>query len=61
MIITFDPAKERQNLRKHHMSLTEASNLEWDLLLAAQDARKDYGELRMIGYCLLYTSPSPRD
>jgi hypothetical protein len=50
MNITFDPAKERRNLSKHHVSLNEAKKLEWDWLLVMPDIRRDYGELRMIGY-----------
>lgn len=55
MIITFDPTKDRRNLSKHKLSLTEAKNLEWDWLLAAPDTRFDYGELRMIGYAPIGT------
>lgn len=50
MKITFDPAKEKQNLHKHRVSLAEAAKLEWDWLLVMPDIRHDYGELRMIGY-----------
>ena len=50
MIITFDPDKDKQNLSKHHLPLVEAVRLEWDWLLAVPDTRREYGELRMIGY-----------
>ncbi len=55
MLITFDPAKDRRNLSKHQMSLAEAIKLEWDWLLAVQDTRHEYGELRMIGYAPIET------
>lgn len=50
MKITFDPAKEQQNLVKHQVSLAEAAKLEWDWLLVMPDTRYNYGESRMIGY-----------
>lgn len=37
------------------MSLAEAIKLEWDWLLAVQDTRHEYGELRMIGYAPIET------
>ena len=46
----FDPAKDAANLVKHGVSLTLAAGLEWPMLLAKQDDRRDYGEMRMIGY-----------
>lgn len=50
MNITFDVDKDAENLAKHGVSLTLASGLEWDALLAKPDRRRDYGETRMIGY-----------
>ena len=55
MKIAFDPVKDKRNLSKHHISLDEAKNLEWDWLLAMQDTKKDYGELRIIGYAPIGT------
>ncbi|WP_248885162.1 BrnT family toxin [Acidithiobacillus acidisediminis] len=55
MQITFDPAKDQRNTNKHGLSLSLASRLEWDLLLATVDDRKAYGELRMIGYAPIGT------
>ncbi|PIE39965.1 MAG: hypothetical protein CSA51_03265 [Gammaproteobacteria bacterium] len=63
MKIEYDPTKETKNLEKHKVSLTWASSLEWEELLAIQDCRADYGEVRMIGYapisnrlyCVVYT------
>jgi len=38
---------------KHGVSLALAVDLEWDWLLATSDARRNYGELRMVGYAPL--------
>ncbi len=53
MEITFDPAKDATNTAKHGVSLALASDLEWGDLLAQPDTRRDYSELRMIGYAPL--------
>ncbi len=50
MEISFDPAKDVANAEKHGVSLALALDLEWDLLLFELDTRRDYGEVRMIGY-----------
>ncbi len=50
MEITFDPVKDAINTAKHSVSLALASELEWGGLLAQPDTRRDYGELRLIGY-----------
>lgn len=63
MEIEYDQRKNRINIKKHKVSLQEAVNLEWDMLLAKQDTRHDYDEIRMIGYapigqqvfCVVYT------
>ncbi len=63
MDIDFDPAKDIINIATHGVSLLQANRLEWDALLAIEDTRRDYGELRMIGfapigkrvYCVVYT------
>ena len=60
---TFDPAKYRKNIAKHGVSLALAAELEWDLLLAREDAREAYDEQRWIGiapigrvlYCVVFT------
>jgi len=49
MEITFDPAKDAANLRKHGVSLGAATGFEWESALTWPDARKDYGEARMSG------------
>ena len=63
MSITFDPAKEAINLAKHGVSLAVSADIEWDMLFAEVDARRHYGEVRMIGfapigervYCVVFT------
>ncbi|HFD13637.1 MAG TPA: BrnT family toxin [Crenotrichaceae bacterium] len=64
MEINFDPNKNIANIEKHGISLADAENLEWELLLAVQDLRYEYDETRMIGYapigsrifCVVYTN-----
>ena len=48
--IDFDPTKNAANIANHGVSLADAKLLEWDLLLAQEDIRDDYGEQRMVGY-----------
>ena len=50
MEIEFDSDKASSNASKHGVSLDTAENLEWDMLLAEEDKREAYGELRFIGY-----------
>ncbi|HRK40224.1 MAG TPA: BrnT family toxin [Burkholderiaceae bacterium] len=50
--ITFDPAKDASNQAKHGVSLVLAKTLEWDTLMCKPDARRDYGEQRLIGYAI---------
>ncbi len=51
--ISFDPARNQQNLRKHRVSLEHAEGLDWDTVMVKPDTRRDYGELREIGYGLI--------
>ncbi len=63
MDIAFDAAKDRRNIAHHGVSLALAAELEWDLMLACEDAREAYGEQRWIGvapigrvlYCVVFT------
>lgn len=63
MRISFDPSKDAGNIAKHGISLVQAELLEWDLLLATEDTREGFGEVRMVGfapigrtvYCLVFT------
>ena len=50
MRIEFDPDKDVANMARHGISLRLAESLEWELLLATEDDRENYGELRMIGF-----------
>jgi uncharacterized protein len=49
MVVTFDPAKDASNVKKHGVSLVDASGFEWDEAVTWPDQRHDYGENRMIG------------
>ena len=63
MQFSYDDAKNKTNVQKHGVSLSEAKLLEWDLLISTHDARRDYGEVRTIGfaaiderlYCVVFT------
>lgn len=55
MKIIFDSAKDEANVIKHGLSLDDAHCIEWDTLLAIEDVRHDYGEVRMIGYAFIET------
>ena len=48
MRIVFDPRKDESNFAKHGVSLTLATELDWDEALVWLDDRRDYGEMRMI-------------
>lgn len=48
MVITFDPAKDISNRRKHCVPLAMARDFEWNDALVTRDTRRDYGENRMI-------------
>lgn len=52
MGIEFDPAKDAANTLKHGVSLSQASEFEWEGALTWPDTRRAYGEQRMcaIGY-----------
>ena len=63
MQFSYDEAKNKSNVQKHGVPLSEAKLLEWDLLISGHDARRDYGEVREIGfapiasrlYCIVFT------
>nr|WP_109842497.1 BrnT family toxin [Bordetella pseudohinzii] len=62
MVITFDPAKDSSNQRKHGVSLADAGAFEWDDAVVREDTRREYGERRMVAlgyigvrlYCAIY-------
>jgi uncharacterized DUF497 family protein len=66
MEITFDPDKDVANVAKHGVSLSLAAELDWEWLLVKPDTRRDYGEMRMVGYapigsrvfCVVFTDRS---
>ena len=48
MRFEFDPNKNQLNIDKHGVSLTLAAELDWDAALLWIDARRDYGEIRIL-------------
>jgi uncharacterized protein len=67
MHVTLDPSKDASNLTKHGVSLALANELEWGDALFWPDARKDYGERRMVGlvplgdrlFCVVFVDRPP--
>jgi len=55
MKTTFNQAKSEANQRKHRVSLVLAEAIDWSSVWCAPDDRKDYGELREIGYTVIDT------
>jgi uncharacterized DUF497 family protein len=59
MEITFDPAKDAENVRKHGLSLARAKDFDFDTAYYVEDDSQDYGEIRVIASswldALLYT------
>ena len=53
MNIEFDAVKEAANVAKHGVSLTLAAKIEWSDVLCAPDTRRDYGEVREIGFTMI--------
>ena len=66
MDISYSTGKDQNNIEKHGVSLAEAVNIDWSTALVIEDARRNYGEVRMIGYgliadrlyCVVYTDRS---
>ena len=62
MKVICDAAKDAINKEKHGVSLTDAALIDWEAALIWQDARQDYGEVRMVAlapigdrlYCAVY-------
>ncbi len=46
MEVVFDPAKDRENLRKHGVSLSLAEDFDMTGAFVEIDDREDYGEVR---------------
>lgn len=53
MDIEFDTVKDAPNIAKHGVSLTLAAKIEWSDVLCAPDTRRDYGEVREIGFTMI--------
>lgn len=53
MEVTFDPAKDATNRCKHGVSLSLAEEIDWPEVMAKPDTRRDYGEVREIGYTVI--------
>ncbi|GAB7524048.1 BrnT family toxin [Paraburkholderia sp. 2C] len=53
MKTTFDKGKNVVNEWKHGISLSVAEAIDWSSVWCAPDDRKDYGELREIGYAVI--------
>lgn len=66
MRIEFDPAKDAANQTKHGVSLSIASELDWETALVWVDDRVEYNEMRMIAlapkseilYCVAFVDRS---
>ncbi|GAB7547722.1 BrnT family toxin [Cupriavidus sp. 8B] len=63
MEITFDPNKDAANIAKHGVSPALSAEIEWSEVMVRPDTRRDYSELREIGfgligdrlYCVVFT------
>lgn len=53
MIVEFGPEKNRANMAKHGIPLSDAQCLDWNSALQWPDRRKDYGEPRWCALALL--------
>ncbi|NDE90646.1 MAG: BrnT family toxin [Alphaproteobacteria bacterium] len=48
MVISYDPAKNAQNIRKHGLAFDACYAFNWETAITIIDVRKDYGETRYI-------------
>jgi len=53
MKTTHDQTKSNANEQKHGVSLSIAEAIDWSSVWCAPGDRKDYGELREIGYAVI--------
>ena len=53
MEISFDPAKDTSNQKKHGVSLALAKAIDWAEVERSTDACKDYGEHTAIAYAVI--------
>lgn len=47
-VVTYDPAKQKANQRKHKIDLAECEAVFDEPMLTREDARKFYGEQRLV-------------
>ncbi|PQV50987.1 BrnT family toxin [Paraburkholderia sp. BL21I4N1] len=50
MDLTYDPAKNKANIAKHGVSLEMAAMIDWSEVLFYVDDRRDYREVREVGF-----------
>lgn len=63
LCIAFDAAKSVTNELKHGVRLSLAAQIDWSAVWSEPDVRRDYGELREVGfapiagrlYCVVFT------
>ncbi|MEX3957859.1 BrnT family toxin [Trinickia sp. EG282A] len=48
--VEFDSGKSEANWRKHGIPLSLAEVIDWSAVWCRPDCRRDYGELREVGY-----------
>ena len=53
MNVEFDQAKDAANIVKHGVSMALADRICWPDVLCMPDGRRDYGELREIGFAVI--------
>jgi uncharacterized protein len=53
IVVAFDPLKNIANEIKHGISLSLAAEIDWSAVWSEPNARRDYGELREVGYALI--------
>ncbi len=53
MDVEFDQAKDAANIVKHGVSMALADRICWPDVLCMPDGRRDYGELREIGFAVI--------
>lgn len=53
MQVEFDANKDALNQAKHGVSLLLAKQIDWPSVMCTADDRRDYGEVREIGFAVL--------
>ena len=53
MSITYDPNKNRHNIKYRGLDFDQVSDLDWDNAWIYEDKRNDYGEARYVAYGML--------